>query len=79
MKCSKECRPALTMNQHLESRLSPAVITYPLAPSIIVFDPKGDREPEPRPYGEKETYLPIQVPNLDASTDDPCIDISNVA
>lgn len=31
----------------LEQRNSPAVITYPLASSIIIFDPKGDREPDP--------------------------------
>jgi len=79
MKCSKECRPELTLNQNLESRLSPAVITYPLAPSIIIFDPKGEREPDPRPYGVEGTYRTIQVPNLDACTDDAAIDVSNVA
>lgn len=31
----------------LDQRISPAVITYPLASSIIIFDPKGDREPDP--------------------------------
>lgn len=79
MKCSKECRPELTLNQNLESRLSPAVITYPLAPSIIIFDPKGEREPDPRPYGEKRIHETIQVPNLDACTDDPVIDVSTIA
>lgn len=79
MKCSKECRPELGLKQNLESRLSPAVITYPLAPSIIIFDPKGDREPEPRPYGEEGKYLPIDMPDLDASIDTPKLDVSNIA
>jgi hypothetical protein len=48
----------------LPERTSPAVITYPLASSIIIFDPVGDREPDPGPLNAPPVYDFILVPPL---------------
>ena len=64
----------------LETRLSPAVITYPLASSIIIFDPPGDREPDPRPYGTSVIVEPVMVPKIRfIQVDDPGLDTSTIA
>jgi hypothetical protein len=64
----------------LENRFSPAVITYPLASSIIIFDPPGDREPEPRPYGTSVICEPVMVPKIRfIQVDDPGLDTSTIA
>ena len=64
----------------LENRLSPAVITYPLASSIIMFDPPGDREPDPREFGTPVFCEPIMVPKIKViQTDDTGLDTSKIA
>lgn len=79
MKRNRTRRNPRFMPESLESRLSPAVITYPLAPSMIIFDPKGDREPDPRPYGTMPTFEPIKSPYYDTSTDTPTVIVSDIA
>jgi hypothetical protein len=54
----------------LGERAVPAVITYPLAPSIIIFDPKGEREPDPGPLNQTPIYdfildPPLNIINMD--------------
>lgn len=64
----------------LENRFSPAVITYPLASSIIIFDPPGDREPDPRPFGTTVIVEPVMVPKIRfIQVDDPTLDTSTIA
>lgn len=58
----------------LESRDFPAVITYPLAPSIVIFDPKGEREPDPGPLNQVPIYdfildPPLNIINMDTIKD----------
>lgn len=64
----------------LENRCVPAVITYPLASSIIIFDPVGDREPDPGPLNAPPQYDFILVPPLNVmQLADPGVDTSTVA
>lgn len=58
----------------LDSRVVPAVISYPLAPSIIIFDPKGEREPDPGPLNQVPIYdflldPPLNILNVDHPID----------
>lgn len=58
----------------MEKRDIPAVITYPLAPSIILFDPKGEREPDPGPLNQTPIYdfildPPLNIINMDTPID----------
>ena len=45
MSSRKARRNPLFADAFLESRLSPAVIYYPIAPSIVEFDPVGVKDP----------------------------------
>lgn len=63
----------------LENRCTPAVITYPLASSIIIFDPKGDREPEPTEIDDTDLQY-ILVPPMDIlQSDDVDLTTSGIA
>ncbi len=80
MKSRTERRNPRFVCDSLEHRLSPAVITYPLASSIIMFDPPGDREPAPEPFGTPVFCEPIMVPKIKViQTDDPSMDTSTIA
>lgn len=68
------------LESNLEFRCSPAVITYPLASSIIIFDPKGDREPDPGDINAPPELDFILEPPLNIMhIDDPELNISDVA
>ncbi|MFM7128672.1 MAG: hypothetical protein ACKO85_05665 [Isosphaeraceae bacterium] len=50
------------------------MISYPLAPSIIMFDPKGEREPDPGPLNQTPIYdflldPPLNIINMDTPLD----------
>lgn len=76
----KSRRNPLFANALLESRLAPAVISYPLAPSIVEFDPEGDLDEDFISPEEIDDLDIIVIPEIDLiSTDDPSIDISSIA
>lgn len=80
MSSRKARRNPLFADAFLESRLSPAVIYYPLAPSIVEFDPVGNREDDP---ALPEDLIEMDVvcdPEIDLiQVDDPSIDTSNIS
>jgi hypothetical protein len=58
----------------LGERAVPAIITYPYAPSVVVFDPKGEREPDPGPLQQTPIYdflldPPLNIINMDTPID----------
>lgn len=79
MSSRKARRNPLFADAFLESRLSPAVIYYPIAPSIVEFDPVGNREDDPT-LPEDINDLDIVVePEIDLiQTGDP-VDTSQIA
>ncbi len=80
MSTRKSRRNPLFADAFLEARLAPAVITYPLAPSIVEFDPVGDRDEEPVLPEDLEDLDIIVVPEIDLiQTDNPAVDISQTA
>lgn len=80
MSSRKARRNPLFADAFLESRLSPAVIYYPLAPSIVEFDPVGNREDDPMEPEEAEDFDIICDPEIDLiQVDDPSVDVSNIS
>lgn len=79
MSSRKARRNPLFADAFLESRLSPAVIYYPLAPSIVEFDPVGDREENPALPETAEDFDIICDPEIDVILDDPSVDTSTLA
>jgi len=78
MSSRKARRNPLFADAFLESRLSPAVIYYPIAPSIVEFDPVGDREDDPALPGDVDDLDIICEPEIDVILDDPSVDTSTV-
>lgn len=80
MSSRKARRNPLFADAFLESRLSPAVIYYPLAPSIVEFDPVGNREDDPALPEDLQDMDIVCDPEIDLiQVDDPSIDLSNVS
>lgn len=79
MSSRKARRNPLFADAMLESRLSPAVIYYPLPPSIVEFDPIGDREEDPALPGDMGEIDIIVDPEIDLiQVGDPSVDVSNI-
>lgn len=80
MSTRKSRRNPLFADAFLEARLAPAVITYPLAPSIVEFDPVGDLDEHPVHPGDVDDIDIIVDPEIDLiQTDDPAVDASVIA
>jgi len=80
MSTRKSRRNPLFADAFLESRLAPAVITYPLAPSIVEFDPAGDLDEHPVYPGDVDDFEIIVDPEIDLiQSDDPAVDASVIA
>ncbi|MBI1325587.1 hypothetical protein GC170_20685 [bacterium] len=79
MSSRKARRNPLFADAFLESRLSPAVIYYPIAPSIVEFDPVGNREDDPILPGDLDNLDIVVEPEIDLiQTGDP-VDTSQMA
>lgn len=80
MSTRKSRRNPLFADAFLESRLAPAVITYPLAPSIVEFDPVGNLEEDPMSPEEIDEIDIIVDPEIDLiQSDVPPVDVSQIA
>ena len=80
MSSRKARRNPLFADAFLESRLSPSDIFYPLAPSIVEFDPVGNREDDPLDPDSAEDFDIICDPEIDLiQADDPSVDVSNLS
>jgi hypothetical protein len=80
MSSRKTRRNPLFADAALEARLSPAVVSYPLAQAIVIFDPVGDRENYPAKPDEVDEMEIILVPDTDLiQADEPSMDTSGIA
>ncbi len=79
MSSRKARRNPLFADAFLESRLSPSDIFYPLAPSIVEFDPVGNREDDPILPEDLDDLDIVVEPEIDLiQTGDP-VDTSKIA